>query len=458
MKIHLLFFLLILTASLCAWGDFEGLYSFDDPANLGFITSLEGSGLYYYLQDAQIHEANLQPWHSGWNQGAIPQPGYIGFRAVEDSLLNPLYSLAAPELYAYTPLEVDPLGDHLYPNASLDIITSKIAFTDERLYFALQVAGDGFPVSSGFTYYAYMPVIVDPSAEIESDPIVYGLMYTVEIGSLIGPALYKITGSGFDGLTRLGDIQHSVVGNTLILSCALADLMADADFASWFDPDYPLFATSFTTSQITLTNGIQQADITQGIKVLVKPQYLEYQNQSSPELSNGQIVAEGEQFRILIDYFDADANVPQLARVFIDDNEGHYPLIPQNPQDLDYRETVSYASSLVALPAQWQQVRIEFSDAENYVEYSITNPVHNADHTQSPAAGISIYPNPVRNRIRLKSTLPIQSKVGLYNLRGQLLRHIGLSREEAELDLSELPPGVYLLRGKGIKPARFVKL
>lgn len=456
MKVRLLILLALLGCSLSAIQDFSRLYSFDDPFEIGFIAPSEGAGSYYYLEDGSIQQSALESWQTGWKQGNITQPGYIGFRSLDDALMSPVWADIQPPLAAFTSLFEDPEGDHLFTNPVLDILSMKIAATNERLYFAMQVAGNAYPVSSGFTYFAYMPVIVDPSADPEGNPIVYGLMYTVELGGLISPGLYKVTGIGFDGLTRLGNVQHSIEDHTLILSCTLADLLADADFSSWFDPQYPLFTTTATTSRINLVNGIQQADVTAGIKVLYKPQYLDGSNLHAPILSNAFMEIGDGPYKIigLIDYQDQDHNVPRLARVRIDDLKS-YPLMPIG--ELDFSQAVTYKSEELEFLGSWDKMTFEFSDGEGSVEYSLPNPVSNSDEILLPAAAISMHPNPVRSSLYLKSQSP-QQQLKIYNLRGQLMREIALAKGETQLDLSSLPSGIYFLQGKGVQSRRFVKL
>ncbi|MDD3104388.1 MAG: T9SS type A sorting domain-containing protein, partial [Candidatus Cloacimonetes bacterium] len=418
----------------------------------------EAVGSYYYLQDGGIQQSTLQSWQSGWKQGSILQPGYLGFRTSDDALVCPLWADTQPALAAFTPLLEDALGDHLFDNPVLDLLSMKIAATDERLYFALQVAGNSFPTSSGFTYFAYMPVIVDPAAAPEDNPTVYGLMYTVEMGGIIGPALYKITGSGFNGLSRLGDIEHSIVDNTLILSCAMADLLADADFSSWFDPQYPIFATTATTSRINLVNGIQQADMTEGIKVLSKAQYLDGANRHPPTLSNASLeILDTNPYRIRaqIDYQDQDHNVPRMARLSIDGLPS-YTLTPAG--ELDFAQAVTFTNETLEISDDWEELTFEISHGGSSVEYILANPVSNYDANLIPIAEIALHPNPVRASLHLKSQSQEPRQLRLYNLRGQLLQDITLNKGETELDLQALPSGVYFLHEKGFKSRRFVKL
>ena len=316
---------LSLSLVLYAEHEFSKVIIGDNPNQIDFITpTLQGE--YYYL-DQGIQSATLIPWDGSnfWMKGSILNAGYLGFRNEAESLINPIYwgESSVPPLAAFTPLDTDPIGDHLFTNSWLDITSSKVCFTQDRIFFAIKNNHTSFPVSSGlFTYFAYMPVLVNPASSPDENPIVFGLMYTVDVAGIMSPGLYKITGIGFNDLVRLGDIIYSIQDQTLILSCALSDLIADADFSSWYNPSYPLIATTITTSRITLASGTQQADLSAGAKLLLLPHHAQHQNLHTPVLSNaGYSVSTTPfyEFQVQIDFWDADGTFPDLAEVTIDD-------------------------------------------------------------------------------------------------------------------------------------------
>jgi len=74
--------------------------------------------------------------------------------------------------------------------------------------------------------------------------------------------------------------------------------------------------------------------------------------------------------------------------------------------------------------------------------------VGNDDPLIPAPADVTVWPNPARSQdvFKLKSEVPIKS-VGLYNLRGQLLRDLShLAQTPDEYTLPDLSPGIYLLR------------
>lgn len=58
---------------------------------------------------------------------------------------------------------------------------------------------------------------------------------------------------------------------------------------------------------------------------------------------------------------------------------------------------------------------------------------------------ITIYPNPVSNKITIQSSMsPLQS-ITLYNLNGQIMKQINEDQLKVNLDVSKIRPGIYLL-------------
>jgi hypothetical protein len=196
-------------------------------------------------------------------QAQIPmgtESKYIGLKhatSTSGNHLAPVYysGTAMPALSNLSKLSADASSDQ--STNHLDIISDYVSFSDTKLYTAIQNRGGGFPTSGSFgtVYFSYMSVIANP----ESDPqdpntIVWALNYmNVSLGG-ISPGLYKITGTGTSDLIRIGNIQTQVVSgsNLLIMSCNLADLMADPDFAAWYNPTNPVFGMQTIINRTTV--------------------------------------------------------------------------------------------------------------------------------------------------------------------------------------------------------------
>ncbi|MDZ4122181.1 MAG: T9SS type A sorting domain-containing protein, partial [Candidatus Cloacimonadaceae bacterium] len=312
--------------------------------------------------------------------------------------------------------------------------------------------GNGFPTSSGLTYFSYMAIMVNPDADPESNPPVFGLMYTVNLSGVISPALYKITGTGFGGLQNIGTIQTHIdtPSNTLFLSCAVADLMADPDFTSWFDPAYPLLGTMAITSRITLISGIQEADRSNAANILILPRLINTQNLHQPSLSDLSYQytnPENSAMEIEISYSDMDHNFPIYHQVYIDGSflGDLYPV-----GSIDFTGLQRYHTGEISLPAGWNTIELRFSDnGTDYATQTIINTSSASDLVSSPAA-FAVYPNPATNllNIKLSSSLKQDGYINIYNLRGQIIKAIPINtykEDSIAVDISMLPPGLYFV-------------
>lgn len=427
-----------------------------------------GTSAIYFVENEGLTTQLTPAWGSeSWQKGTIgiPTNSYLGFwYPYPDYTVNPLFfpGQQQPELSYYTGYGTDAIGDNIYTSAPwLDIAAVKGSFSADRLYFAMVNTHGSYPTSSGLTYFAYMPILVDPDSVPEDNPIVYGLMYTVSMPGVISPGLYKITGSGFSGLTRIGDIVTSVQDGYLLLSCSLADLLADPDFSSWFDPSNPRVATVASTSRITLVNGIQQADTTLGLDLLLRPQAIPVQNLSAPQLSAAALLDNQQDLLIpQITYFDADYNYPRIASFSVDGGEEH-PLSPVELSLNAFEELVFYSHPGIPEPESWIELRFRFSHGDSFVYHAIVNSSVINDENQIPVPSVSLYPNPARNLLSLKTSGFSSATWAVYNLKGQKMEEIRFGgKNEIQFNLQDYKPGVYFLKsmdGRG-QVKKFVKL
>ncbi len=427
-----------------------------------------GTSAFGFVDGDAFDNALTPAWDtSNWQWGTITNPsnGYLGFwYPLPEYTINPLFHPGTqdPELSYYTSLGTDPMDDNIFPSSSwLDLWAYESCFSEERLYFAMYNNGGSYPISSGTTFFAYMPVLVDPDADPTADPIVFGLMYTVSVPGVISPGLYKISGTGFSGLTRIGDIVTSIQDGCLLLSCARADLLADPDFNSWFDSNNPRVVTTATTSRISLVSGIQQADTTEGRNLVLRPQAIPFENLYAPMLSAPELVNGAENLLIpRITYFDQDANFPRIASFSIDGGE-EYPLSPVNLGTEAFDAPVVFSSAGIPEPSEWNDLRFRFSHGDGFIYQTITNGSGIADENINDAPVLSISPNPVQGAMTVKNSIPETMSYAIYNLKGQKVKEIRQEgNSELKLDTSQFLPGIYFL--KPMKPEerniRFVKL
>lgn len=408
---------------------------------------------------------------SGWRTASIPagSHSYIGFtNAPQNNLLNPIYwqEISTNSLSKLSLMANDPAGDQSFSNVNLDIREVYAGFSADKVHFAIRNAGNGFPISSGLTYFSYMALLVNPDADPADNPPVYGLMYTVNLPGVMSPGLYKITGTGFSGLSRLGDIETQIdtANNLLYLSCDWSLLQADADFAAWYDADYPLAGSMALSSRITLTSGIQEADASPAVNLLYKKQQVPAANLYAPILGEPVYVDHDGMVDISIGYYDEDANLPLVHKVLIDGVE-YGDLMPFMP--IDFSQSQGFYLNNVVLPPVCNTIELRFSDdGINYFSQYI-NYCSGVQDVIAPASVVTAYPNPFAGSVNFKasSSAGKGSKLLVYNLKGQLLREIQMDGAESiqwdgkDSQGREVGPGVYLLKpGYGSSAAAPLKV
>ena len=421
-----------------------------NPSVLALTHSSRNEVIYYLNQNNQITSTESEPYLDlpDWQCGILTNPShaFIGYRStVPGTRVNPIYlpnSTGTPNHSRFTLLENDPSGDGAVPSNFLDILQTKITFSETKLYYSIKNNSNDFPVSSGLTFYSYMGFFTNPDAEPGSNPPVFGLMYTLTAAGIIAPGLYKVTGTGTSDLELLGEITHSVdaANGTLTLSCNLSDLLADPDFSSWYNPQYPLMLTSAITSKITLTGGNTTADTTTGAELLLKPQVLSA-NSVAASLSNPVFNWASGALSLQVSYSDEDHNAPISVTASVDQGDQQV-LSPLNFSGFD--QPVIFAAQSIACPKDWSSVSISLNYGASPQVVTFQNPVSNEDLI-SPVPSFTIYPNPVRDKLslRFEGKLRIQD-IRIYNLKGQA-QPINPDTE-GSINTSGLSAGLYFIR------------
>jgi hypothetical protein len=428
-------------------------------------TQAEGDSLSLLLKTASgitmVDMLPLQDGYAGFQaQFDIPEHDYLGFRlehAPAPDVL-PVYHSSGnmPAWNELTPLSTDAAGDHNFNQTNLDIRAAYATFDDDKLYFAITNNGGGFPTGSGFTFYAYMATLVNPEADSTANTTVYGLMHTVNIAGIISPGLYKITGTGTDDLTLIGQIttQTDAAHNTLIMSCNLADLLSDADFSGWYNPNNPRLGFMALTNKITLTGGSQVADQSPVTNILPVPMLIRALPASLPNLSNVILSEADSTMTVAVDYLSAEHYFPLTRQITFDNNLSFefYPVgLPY------YDQSLTYVANIPVQQIQgWTSALLSFSCNNADFSQLTIYPTPSADQTaDSPAApALMIFPNPARDILQVKlKSLTEQAEISIYDLRGKLCFHTKQQPQEqiVSLNLVALPAGklssgVYLMR------------
>lgn len=405
---------------------------------------------------------SLQDGYDTW-QGTIQNPvhPYLGYKQDSDStdtIIPVHYSgTAMPALNDLTPCVSDPAGDEMFSISNLDIVNSFVTASDDKFYFGIVNNGGGFPTSNGFTFFSYMAVIIDPATVNDPDPVVWGLMYTVEVTGVIAPGLFRVTGQTTSDMLRLGDIETQVIAgsNLLLLSCQKSDLLADTLFAAWYDQADPELAGIFMTNKITLSSGVQVADETEGYNlrdvVIPVPQ----EAASTPVLTNAAVTQGPDwNYHFDVDYSSMNSYFPVEAELEIDGNyvcDMHYNSFP------DFSDAVHYTAAVDAITiGNWQSAGLRFSvDGINYTVTMLNNTsLEDEPATGTPAVLLHrMYPNPARDKVFLEISKDCRTaEVELFNLKGQKLmrEELFIDKGIAGFDLSKnkekTSNGLYLVR------------
>jgi len=367
--------------------------------------------------------------------GPVAAPRYYGFRYVNgaDFDLMPvrIANGLSPTPDDLTHVATDPEGDDLYGLPNLDLVAYSISFSDTEIFASLTNAGGGFPVSQLLTFYGYLLAIADPS-QPEPDPV-FGLMYTYEQAGIVSPGLYKILGTGLGDLVKLGEvsIQEYPASNTLMISCQLADLMADPDFMSWYDPSDPVLGIAAFTQRITLLGGAVEADRTPGGGCSLREFSISPGANTLPNLANHAFTGSGPTAAAQIDYTDADGNCPILSEIVFDGTET-YDL---RPQTLDYTAPVTYVTDAGIPPLAddtWMTALFRFSDdLTNTVEQQV--PETGIEDEPVSRLALHVSPNPTTTSTRIALTLPAPgpAQIAVYDARGALVRTLAARELDA---------------------------
>jgi hypothetical protein len=326
----------------------------------------------------------------------------------------------------------DAVGDEVFGFTNLDLTDCLVSFSGDRLYAALRNAGGGFPVNQGLTFFGYMLGVANPA---QADPdTVWGLLYTYDQAGVISPGLYRIEGTGLDNLNKLGeiDVQEYPATNSLVISCLLSDLLADPNFAAWYDTTDPTIGVAGFTQRITLLGGAAEADRSPGGRCYLREYAIAAGPNQLPTLANGEIQGTGAESWAQIEYSDPDGHCPVLAEIVFDGSLT-YPLYPQT---LDYTGPVTYRTDAGIDPlanGSWSAAAFRFSDNQtDVVTYDITATgiADVEDRIAAKHPAVTNVPNPFSESTTIRVYLPVAAYVtiSVYDVSGALIATIAQGR------------------------------
>jgi hypothetical protein len=447
------------------------------------VESPSGPGVENYLLFARsgIEEVPMVAIDDGPSTVSATIPGPVsdvrrcGFRLLQDGELDlmpvRIAGGATPVPSDLTLLEPDPVGDELFGYQNLDLVASHVSLSDTRLYAALTNAGGGFPTSQLLTFFGYVLAIADPAAA--NPDTVFLLMYTIDQPGIISPGLYKATGPDIGDLVQIGDVetQEHPATDQLMISCSLADLMADAYFMSWYDPSDPAIGLAAFTQRITLLGGVDQADESLGGVCSLRDFSIEPFANQLPTLSNLTFEGVGPTAFASIDYSDSDGHCPVVSEISFD---GGVPY-PMFPQTLDYGSPVTYTTEAGIEPlanGAWTNAVARFSDNESdVVELAASNTGIADDASgQVTVLALSIARNPSGPSASIEYSMPAPGhlRVAVFDVRGRVVRTLvdhAVGAESASLnwdgrDATDSPvsSGIYFVRASALGQVATKKL
>ncbi len=306
---------------------------------------------------------------------------------------------------------------------NLDLVECRVSFSGTKIFAALKNAGGGFPVSQGLTFFGYLLAIADPA---QADPdTVFALMQTLNQPGVIAPGLYKITGSGFGDLAKIGNItvQEFAAENTLLLSCNLADLTADPYFMSWYDPADPAIGVAGFTQRITLLGGAVEADRTPGGQCWLRELAIAPAANQLPALEGLSFEGSGAGAYAQLTYSDPNGDCPVAAEIVFD---GGIPY-PMRPQTLDYGSPVIYRSAEGIEPLannSWSRAVARFSDniSDTVTAEAATTGV-DGERGMPPIRAFAS-PNPFGAFVAIEIEASTEEcvRVAIFDVRGALVR------------------------------------
>jgi hypothetical protein len=282
-------------------------------------------------------------------------------------VIAPVYypGTTMPALSRFTPASTDPANDQA--TNYLDITGDYFTFSGTKFYAAIQNRGGGFPTSGsyGTQYFTYMVVIGNPADQ----DTVWALGYANIPLVGITPGLYRVTGTTISDITRIGNIEYSVVSasNALLMSCNIADLLADPRFAAWYNVNNPVIGTESLTGSIAILSMTStQTDASSGCGVYPKRLTNPLNPAVLPSLTGFSFDLDQGNIHFTCIYSDAQGRFP-LA-IYAGFQPGQ--TFPLYPQSFDHSQPVIYRSGdITALLTEHSNEPCRAAASLDYINY-----------------------------------------------------------------------------------------
>jgi hypothetical protein len=364
-----------------------------------------------------------------------------------------------PSAEYFADFAADPIGDTMSGsgNASLDLTGSGMTYSNTKVYSYLSNATGTWPANQGTSLNLYALGLVDPA---NLSGTVYAMVYiNIYVGPIpiLTPGLYKIdiTDTSF---TRIGNVDYSISGGKLYMSCNISDLVSDSGWTSW-PPSSGYVITSGVTFKGSLTSPAL-ADYTMPTFYEPGTQFLNFNNNSAPSLFD---ISFEEIYPISltarIKYYDPDSNLPSIRRLYFDGS-----MLNMGSFDHVYSDTAVFEHVLAWPDGNWHYYYFVFSDGQDTISTPLdsvrTEQIGIENEGQIPGAFAlnQNYPNPFNGSTDISFEIKQMGLVTLsiYDIAGRQVDMLvngimqagkySLNWQGDGKDNRGLPSGVYFYR------------
>jgi hypothetical protein len=247
---------------------------------------------------------------------------------------------------------------------------------------------------------------------------------------------------------RVGDITTNVSGGTLVMGVNFDTLAEDPGFGDWPSTTNALIAMPFlfNISQPLGTIGFDFDFAMQPTVILAQPYRIE-SAQAVPTIQLGNIDEESGIVEVI--YSHVNGFYPIVAEFRYDD-EGEEGVVRGFSASLDF----SAASFYFGLPEGITTGRFVFSSDSLYFPTILFPPDTSSELEQTVKLNndfFNVYPNPnTANELAISFKAPVNSetRIAIFNVRGQRIREFTHSGHELDLRFSNLnlESGIYFIK------------
>ncbi|RKX27525.1 MAG: hypothetical protein DRP45_00885 [Candidatus Zixiibacteriota bacterium] len=255
-------------------------------------------------------------------------------------------------VYLMADLGADAIGDVEGGGSHLDITHCYGSYSDSKLYFRLDNNGGGFPTSGGlFTYYLYSVGMINPSS---TDSVAYILLYANNPLYSTGLYIMDMTDSS---LTNIGSVTTNISGNSLSMSCNIADLTAQPEWPEW-PPEAGFVGVAPVTTTATITD-MSTNDVGKSGLFIPSSYLLDFAGANTIPVLTDQNVSYDNTGLVTteITYTDAENNLAVLRSLHFESIQ--YDMLAC---EKDYENGALFSTSLTVTEDDWYRYYFEFSD------------------------------------------------------------------------------------------------